>query len=126
MMKDLLIRKPGNEVQVLSEQAKTGLQALDDLVRDRNSLAKECQDHRQTIERQTMELESLRIAFAEMQTQRDFWMRTHARIESNLNQLAGIMQIMWREFQRVPDKNADIKQIAEKFAPEVKNVKSVG
>ena len=73
-----------------------------------------------------MENESLQVAVVEMQSQRDFWMRTHARIESNLSQLGAIMQVMWKEFQRHPDKNADIKQIAEKFAPEVKNVKSVG
>lgn len=122
MIRDLLIRKPGNEVQVLKEKAETGLSALQELVQDRNSLAKEVQDQRGIIDRLTIENESLRRSCAEFQQQRDFALRANARLEAHLNQLGVIIQTMFREFS----KPADVKALAERFAPEVgKNAKSV-
>ena len=140
MLTGLLKSKPGNEVQVLTENAKTGIEAITTLVEDRNNLAKEVQHLNSVCARLTMENEQLRSAFMEMQTQRDFWMRTNAKLEASLNQLGIVVQTMRQEFYQggsvrgpnqsgahsqsiTPDNTT--QQIASRFAPEMKNAKSV-
>lgn len=130
MIGNILSRKPGNEPEALATEAKSGLQALDTLLQDRNNLAKEVISLRQIIDKMTLENEHLRTQYVDMQLQRDFWMRVHAKLEANLNQLGSIMQTMYGEFKaasRVQLVNPDAKQIAERFSPEAtKNAKSVG
>lgn len=121
MIGNILQKKPGNELQVLSDQAKSGLQAIDELIQDRNNAMAEVQHLRAVNDKLVMENEMFRQSLADMQNQRDYWMRVHAKLESNLNQLSSIMQVMWSEFKgpRLPQ-IPDASQIAEKFAPEKK------
>lgn len=126
MIAEMLKKKPGNEAQVLTERAKDGLLALDTIVAERNAAMAEVQAQRQVIDRLTMENESLRQAVADAVNQRDFWMRVHAKLESNLNQLGKIMENMWTEFHGrqpmpqpiQPQPPGDVRQIAQRLAPE--------
>jgi hypothetical protein len=129
MLKDLLIRKPGNEAVVLSASAKDGISAIDTLCTERNTYAQLSQEQAVVIDRVTQENEALREALTSMEQQRDFWMRANAKLEAHLTQLASIMQSMYNEVHRKPNgaPKDNVKQIAERFSPEAKHhAKSVG
>jgi hypothetical protein len=129
MIRDMLIRKPGNEVAVLTETAKNGLQAIDTLVLERNALAKEVIDLRRAYDKLILDHQSLVTAHGAAMEQRDFWMRANARVETHLSQIGTALQALYNELRKAPDNNDKIKQLAERFAPEAgvqKNVKSVG
>lgn len=123
-LKALVMRKP--ESEALADRAKEGFAAIDSLLAERDALANENAEQFKVIERQTMEIESLRAANLELQGQRDFWMQKLSRFESLLNQLGTTMQAMYRESQNGPVKTAEVQQLAQRFAPEAKDGKSVG
>lgn len=130
-LKELVTRKPGNDSQVLAEQAKNGLTALETILSDRDRAINEVHAQRAIIDKLVMENEGLRQANADLIYQRDFWMRSNAQFEALLGQLGATMQNMMHLVHRQPQaqQTSDLKQIAEKFSPDtgkVKNAKSVG
>lgn len=92
--------KPGNETEVLSRAAKEGLTAIEQLVEERNSAVAEVARQDAVIQRLQAQNESLRMQCISMQQQRDFWMRSGARIEAHLNNLFAQMKTLHDEIHR--------------------------
>lgn len=127
-----LQRKTNTDSQSVTEAVKSGLEALDKLCKERDAAQTEVYNQRLVIDRLTLEVEGLRNANIELTNQRDFWMRVHAKLESNLTQLGAIMQTMWAEFHggtrpaNPQQMNDETKKLAQRLAPEGKNAKSMG
>jgi FtsZ-binding cell division protein ZapB len=110
-------KKPGNEMAVLSETAKSGLAAIDNLVLERNSVMQENIGLKADVERLTSENEGLCIRCSELQMQRDAWMQHSAKVESLLGNLYTAMNNLNIELKKGKQNN-EARQIAERFAPE--------
>ena len=117
MIEAFMRKKPGNEVAVLSDTAKSGLAAIDSLVLERNSVMQLNIDLKAAVAKLEIENEAYRTRSAELQMQRDNWMRHSAKIEALLGNLYVAMNTLNSELSKGKQPN-EARQIAERFAPE--------
>jgi len=117
MIEAFMRKKPGNEIAVLSDKAKSGLTAIDELVSERNLIMQQNIDLKAQVAKLEMESESLSSRTLELQMQRDYWMQHSAKIEVLLGNLYVAMNTLNAELKKGKQPN-EARQIAERFAPE--------